>query len=94
LEPSLKIVFSSDLKNQMEAQIRRDIENIQASVGLGKITICIEEGDVAPSVCSYASSVGADLLVIGRRGRVNEFGYLREDAYSIIREAACPVLSV
>src|SRR5579875_587439 len=40
LEPSLKVVFSSDLKDQTEAQIRRDIEKIQAGVGLGKITIC------------------------------------------------------
>lgn len=82
------------LKDQMEAQIRRELEGIQTSAGTDKTAIHIEEGDVARRVCSYARSVGADLLVIGRGGTRDEFGRLRENAYSIIRESSCPVLSV
>jgi nucleotide-binding universal stress UspA family protein len=94
VEPSLKIVFSSDMKEQMESVIRRDIEKIQTAAGAKKTTVCIEEGDVAGSVCSYASSVGADLLVIGRGRKSTDFGRLRTNAYSIIRQSTCPVLSV
>lgn len=93
-EPSLKVVFSSDLKDEIETKIRSDIEGIKSSVGVGKVTICIEEGAVARTVFSYASSVGADLLVVGRGGTPTEFGHLREHAYSIIRESGCVVLSV
>jgi nucleotide-binding universal stress UspA family protein len=57
-------------------------------------TICIEEGKVAETVCSYANSIAADLLVIGRGAKGSEHGRFGKHAYSIIRESSCPVLSV
>src|SRR5205807_3932101 len=69
LDPSLKVVFSSDLKGQMEGGIRAEIERLQTSAGAPKTTVCIEEGDAPDAICSYATSVGADLLVIGRGGK-------------------------
>jgi len=94
LNPSLKLVFSSDLKEQMEGGIRGGIERLQATAGACKTTVCIEEGDTPEAVCSYATSVGADLLVIGRGGKNSGMGRLRTNAYSMIRQSACPVLSV
>ena len=94
LDPSLKVVFSSDLKDQMEGGIRAEIERLQARAGACKTTVCIEQGDAPDTVCSYANSVGADLLVIGRGGKNTGLGRLRTNAYAIIRQATCPVLSV
>ncbi|MFL6446161.1 MAG: universal stress protein [Bryobacteraceae bacterium] len=94
LEPSLKVVFASDLKDRMEGSIRAEIERLQTTAGARKTTICIEEGEPPDAICSYASSVGADLLVIGRGGKNSGMGRLRANAYSIIRQSACPVLSV
>ena len=94
LAPSLQVVFSSDVKSEMEASIRAEIEKIQAATGLEKVTVCIEEGDVARSICSYATSVAADLLVIGRGDKTSRLERLRANAYAVIRESNCPVLSV
>jgi len=94
LDPSLKVVFSSDLRDQMEGNIRTEIERLQETAGARKTTVCIEEGDAPEVICSYATSVGADLLVIGRGGKNSGKGRLRTNAYSIIRQSTCPVLSV
>ena len=94
LDPGLGAVFSTDLENETKSRRRRDIERIQAAVGMNRSAIYIEEGDVAHSVCSFANSIAADLLVIGRGMKESEDGRLGGHAYSIIREASCPVLSV
>jgi nucleotide-binding universal stress UspA family protein len=41
-----------------------------------------------------AKEHGANLLVIGRGSASGIFGRLRANAYSIIRESPCPVVSV
>lgn len=94
LDPSLKLVFSSDAEEQIERDIRAEIERLQVRAGGRKTTICIDEGDAPDSICSYANSAGADLLVIGRGGKNSGMGRLRTNAYSIIRQSTCPVLSV
>jgi len=61
--------------------------NIQADV-------LIEGGDPARVICSAAGRVKADVLVIGRGSAAGVFGRLRTNAYAIIRESPCPVVSV
>jgi len=41
-----------------------------------------------------ATRLNADLVVIGRSPREGNSGRLRPNAYSIVREAPCPVVSV
>ncbi|HEY3453817.1 MAG TPA: universal stress protein [Bryobacteraceae bacterium] len=94
LDPTLRIVVSSNLEGQMKARLRRDIERIQSTLGMNNSTICIDEGKVAETVCSYANSIAADLLVVGRGAKGSEHGRFGKHAYSIIRESYCPVLSV
>jgi nucleotide-binding universal stress UspA family protein len=54
----------------------------------------VAPGSVSQVVCEAAQKFGADLVVIGR-GMVNRFaGDLRTEAYAIMRESPCPVLSV
>jgi len=45
-------------------------------------------------VCRTAERVQADLLVIGRGSAAGIFGRLRTNAYAIIRQSPCPVVSV
>jgi nucleotide-binding universal stress UspA family protein len=54
----------------------------------------VESGEPAKVICSTAGRVGADLLVIGRGSAAGVFGRLRTNAYAIIRESPCPVVSV
>lgn len=92
--PGLKAVFSPDVKDPMEASIREEIARLKTKAAAEHITVCSEEGEVTHTVCSYARSVAADLLVIGRGGNDLGSGGLRDHAYGIIRHSSCPVLSV
>jgi nucleotide-binding universal stress UspA family protein len=64
----------------------------QASGAEGKILI--EAGEVAQVICSAAVRIPADVLVVGRGSAAGVFGRLRTNAYAIIRQSPCPVVSV
>ena len=71
---------------------RAEIQKLQEGAG-SDVEVCIEAGRVSDVVCDAARKDNADLIVIGR-GRLHDaFGRLRTNAYSIIRESPCPVLS-
>ena len=56
--------------------------------------ILIEEGDPAQVVRAAATRRNADLVVIGRSPHEGVSGRLRPNAYSIVRDSPCPVVSV
>jgi nucleotide-binding universal stress UspA family protein len=56
--------------------------------------IVIEEGTPAHVVQAAAVRRNADLVVIGRSRPEGFLGRLRPNAYSIVRDAPCPVVSV
>lgn len=55
--------------------------------------VTFTEGEIPQTVCEKAGSLPADLIVIGR-SRSGILGRLHANAYAIIRESPCPVLSV
>jgi len=87
------ITFSSQVKQEMEQIAREEVRRLQAEAG-ASVSICIREGDIAREVCLFAQSIAADMLTIGRGDQCAATGRLRTNAYSIIRQAPCPVLSV
>jgi nucleotide-binding universal stress UspA family protein len=78
-----------DAIEQAKAEIARLIEPTGAS-----LDVLVEGGDVPSAVCDAASRVAAGVLVIGRGSAAGIFGRLQANAYSIIRQSPCPVLSV
>lgn len=94
ISPGLYVTFTSRLKQEWEEIARKDVEKLQREAGIKGVSICIQEGDVPRAVCSFAHSIGADLLVVGRGAHVGGGGRLRTNAYAIIRQADCAVLSV
>ena len=72
---------------------RERIEKLQADAGTS-FNVCLLGG--APSHAVRQAVVGfeADLVIIGRGAIQKTFGRLRSAAYSIIREAPCPVISL
>jgi nucleotide-binding universal stress UspA family protein len=72
---------------------RKQIDDLQHLAGTG-LKVCVMGGSVSEVVREAAVQHAADLVVIGR-GRIPErFGGLRSNAYAIIRDSPCPVLSV
>jgi len=51
-------------------------------------------GNPTTAVCDCARRIGADLLVIGRGHGMDRSGRLPSHAYTILRDASCPVVSV
>jgi nucleotide-binding universal stress UspA family protein len=72
---------------------RQEIERLRCFVK-AEAEPLIETGDPPATICSAAGRIGADVLVIGRGSAAGVFGRLRANAYSIIRQSPCPVVSV
>jgi nucleotide-binding universal stress UspA family protein len=70
-----------------------ELATLQAEAGT-KLDVCLGAMPVARWVREVAMHHAADLVIAGRGKLHSNFGRLRTNAYSIIREAPCPVLSL
>lgn len=68
------------------------LKSVQACVGIDGPAFVVT-GAAATAVCDCAVREKADLLVIGRSVKTG-MGRLKANAYSIIRQSPCPVVSV
>jgi nucleotide-binding universal stress UspA family protein len=71
---------------------REKLTGLQAKAGTNR-EIVLLAGDVRSAMHKAALEWDADLIVIGRGAVQQTFGPLGSHAYSIIREAPCPVIS-
>lgn len=85
--------FDPDWRIHLAEQARGEIAKLQEQAS-SRAEVLIEDGDAPRVVCSAAKRLGADVLVIGRGSAAGVFGRLRTNAYSIIRQSPCPVVSV
>ncbi|HMD48709.1 MAG TPA: universal stress protein [Bryobacteraceae bacterium] len=72
---------------------RERISQMQTEAGT-RFEVCLLGGNIARAVHQAAIGHNADLIVIGRGVLQRTLGRLRSGAYSIIREAPCPVISI
>jgi nucleotide-binding universal stress UspA family protein len=87
-------VFAFDEVNKELVRVATEkIEAIQSSVG-SDADVNIIADEVPHAVREAAAKANADLLVIGRSAERGMIGRLRTNAYSIIRQSPCPVISV
>jgi len=85
--------LSTDLVETLSEMAREQIAKLQHEART-KAEVSIASGDIAQEVREAALEQQADLIVIGRGVVRERLGRLRTQAYSIIRESPCPVLSV
>jgi len=83
----------TDWRLRLEDAAREEIRRLQERTGV-KAEVAIEAGDPPKVVCAAAERLSADLLVIGRGSARGVFGRLQINAYAIIRQSPCPVVSV
>jgi len=92
LDPRLETYYlSPEWRGEVRNGARDDLQQLMETAGTDG-EIHIEIGPIANAVAEAAKSVQADLLVIGRDAHGG--GRLPTNAYAIIRESPCPVLSV
>jgi nucleotide-binding universal stress UspA family protein len=83
----------TDLAASSASQAREQIRCLQGKLSMAG-EVLIEKGDAVQVVVAAANRRNADLIVIGRSSRDTALGRLRPNAYSIIRNAPSPVVSV
>ena len=94
ITPGAHGYFDPDWWKALAAQAREDVSGMKQAAGVHGGSILIEAGQPAEAVTRVAKELDADLLVIGRNPVDSLLGRLLENAYSIIRESPCPVVSV
>jgi nucleotide-binding universal stress UspA family protein len=94
LDSELPIDAAPNFQLQLEALVRKDVEQIQQLAGCESAKVKLVGGGPSRAVCAYAASIHADLLVIGRGPRDAHGGRLPANSYAIIRQSPCPFISV
>ena len=79
--PDIQLTAAEELRHLLESA------GAQAELEL-------KSGEPATVICAAAEALKADLLVIGRGSAAGNYGRLRTNAYAIIRQSPCPVVSV
>jgi nucleotide-binding universal stress UspA family protein len=79
--------LQKDLTQSVSTQAKKEIEGLQQTAGTAA-RVFIESGDPATVIAAAVKDFAADLLIIGR----HEGG--PGDAYAILRDSPCPVISV
>jgi nucleotide-binding universal stress UspA family protein len=96
--PSLEGVVGENFDPNWRTYFRdvavEEIEKFKKEAGLAAGDAIVEPGDPARVVAGIAEREKADLVVIGRGSAGGVFGRLRANAYAIIRQTPCPVISV
>jgi nucleotide-binding universal stress UspA family protein len=85
--------LESDIGRVLAQDVRERIEKCFLRPASSMRQFTYRTAPVARGVRSVAQDHRADLVVIGHSGNGNS-GRLRTDAYAIIRESPCPVVSV
>ena len=87
------VYFDPASRNDLTAEALRTFDAFQAEMHT-EYELRVEGGDPASVVSDAAQIACAGLVVIGRGHRHGKLGRLRDNAYSIVRESPCPVVTI
>jgi nucleotide-binding universal stress UspA family protein len=87
------VYCDQDWKHELMHSAKDKIHTMQRSLGIDA-TVTVIPDEPAFAVSTTATHTHADLMVIGRSMEDGVLGRLRTNAYSIIRQSPCPVVSV
>jgi len=76
---------------RVSEDIAQRIDLLQKDAGTSA-EVFVDGGDAARVATQAARNYGADLMIIGRHGGAGE--YLRQNAYAILCDSPCPVISI
>jgi len=88
------IGYDQDWKAEVVRQANERIAALRETAGVGEADVIVATDEAPRAVHDAAVELKANLVVIGRSVRQGVLGRLRANAYSIIRQSPCPVISV
>ena len=83
-----------DTRQQIERQARVRVETLIRDAGIARAEVHVASADPVAYVAEQAEAFNADVLVIWRTEHSGVMGRRRSDAFALIREAPCSVISV
>jgi len=86
--------FDPDWRGCLVQSAREQLEAMQKNAGTNADVFITDNNNIPLAISSAASELEADLVVIGRGSSSGILGRLRTNAYSIIRQSPCPVVSI
>lgn len=90
----LELTEAALLRSAAEQMVATAAERARAA-GVSQVACAVVRGDPATAVLAQAETLGADIVVLGRRG-LGELAGLRQGSVSqkVTHHASCPVLTV
>ena len=85
--------FDPDWRTQLTRTAAERIGHLQQEMKMDA-AVMIEAGEPPVVVTTAAEATSADLLVIGRGSTPRAHGHLPTNAYAIVRQAKCPVVTI
>ena len=80
-------------QGEFVTRARQKLETLRMNASANATVFIGSSNDIPQAVCSAASELEADLVVVGR-GSSEGIERLRTKVYSIVRQSPCPVVSV
>jgi nucleotide-binding universal stress UspA family protein len=85
--------FDPDWRTQLTRTAVERIGFLRQEMGIDA-SVAIEAGEPPLVVTAAAEATSADLLVIGRGSTPRAHGHLPTNAYAIVRQSTCPVVTI
>jgi nucleotide-binding universal stress UspA family protein len=89
----ISVGLEDDLIRSVSAQAKKEIENLQA-ITATSARVFVDSGDPEEVIARATKDFDADLLVMGRHDGSGLAGNLEQNAYAILRDSPCPVISI
>lgn len=86
--------FDPDWRRALAQSARERLDAMQKETQTNGEVFVTDNNNIPLAISSAATELGADLVVIGRGSSDGMLGRLRTNAYSIIRQSPCPVVSI
>jgi universal stress protein A len=87
------LAVTDQLQQQLLAHARHELRALQTRAGTNAHAF-IHPGRPSSAIAAVVEEFGADLLVIGRHGEEGFPGNLFQNAYGILTDSPCPVISI
>jgi nucleotide-binding universal stress UspA family protein len=89
----ISVGLEDELIRSVSAKEKKEIESLQAVAGTSA-RVFVDNGDPAAVIARASKDFDADLLVMGRHDGSGLAGSIQQNAYAILRDSSCPVISV
>jgi nucleotide-binding universal stress UspA family protein len=89
----ISVGLEDDLIRSVSAQAKKEIESLQA-ITVTSARVFVDSGDPEEVIARATKDFDADLLVMGRHDGSGLAGNLQQNAYAILRDSPCPVISI